>query len=215
MRRRWIGAAIVGGMILFTLTVWSQLPDRIPSHWNVRGEVDGYSSRGVGGFLVPGIALAVWLLLPLLRRLDPRRTHYEQFEETFHLLINVIVGYLGVIHVLMLGAALGWPVDMSRVMIALIGVSFIAIGNFLPRIRSNWWMGIRTPWTLENDRVWRETHRLAGWTFVAGGLLATLSMLLPAGLRFPVAMASLIGGSLIPVVYSYVLWRRYGDDTEP
>jgi uncharacterized membrane protein len=70
-------------------------------------------------------------------------------------------------------------------------------------------MGVRTPWTLENDRVWRETHRLAGWTFVVGGVVAVLATLLPAPLRFPIGFAGLMVGGLLPVVWSYVLWRRY------
>ncbi len=212
MKRRWVGAALIGAMVLFSLAVWSQLPERVPTHWNIRGEVDGYSSRRVGALLLPGIGLLVWLLLPLLRRLDPRRDNYERFEETFHTLINAVIAYLGLIHVLALGAALGWDIDMSRAMVALVGVSFVVIGNFLPRIRSNWWMGIRTPWTLESERVWRETHRLAGWTFVAGGLVAIVAMGLPHGLRFPLAMAGLIGGSLVPVAASYVFWRRHGPE---
>jgi uncharacterized membrane protein len=125
------------------------------------------------------------------------------------MLFNVFVAVLGVFHVLLLGSALGWGIDMTRTVVAVIGVSFVAIGNFLPRIRSNWWMGIRTPWTLENERVWRETHRLAGWTFVAGGVLAICAVLLPRDVRMPVAIAALIGGALLPTAWSYVLWRRY------
>lgn len=174
--------------------------------------MDAWSARWPAAVLIPGVALGLWLLLPLLRRVDPRRAHYERFDETFHVLINVIVAYVGVIHVLMLGAALGWAIDMARTMVAMIGVSFIAIGNFLPRIRSNWWMGIRTPWTLENERVWRETHRLAGWTFVAGGVLAVCAVLLPPDVRMPVAIVALIGGALLPAAWSYVLWRRYGGE---
>jgi uncharacterized membrane protein len=94
-------------------------------------------------------------------------------------------------------------------MLIMIGLMFIVLGNFLPRLRSNWWMGVRTPWTLESERVWRETHRMAGWTFVAGGAVAVLAVLLPAPLRFPIGFAGLMGGGLLPVIWSYVLWRRY------
>jgi uncharacterized membrane protein len=209
MKRRWIGAALIGAMVLFTLLIWNQLPDRIPTHWNFRGQVDNWSARFPGAWLIPGIATAIWLLLPLLRNVDPRRQHYESFAETFHTIINVIVGYMTVIHVLVLGAAMGWDIDVSRTFVALIGVTFIAIGNFLPRIRSNWWLGIRTPWTLDSERIWRETHRLAGWTFVSGGLVAAFAMLiLPLSLRFAVAFVGLMASALIPAIWSYVLWRK-------
>jgi uncharacterized membrane protein len=208
MNRRWIGAVIIGAMLAFTLTVWHGLPDTIPTHWDLNGEVNGRSPRWPGAFVAPGIALAIWLLLPLLRRLDPRRDNYERFDETFFLLLNVIVLFVAVVHTLTLSVALGWDVDVSRAMSAMIGVMFVVMGNFLPRIRSNWWMGVRTPWTLDNERVWRETHRLAGWTFVAGGCLAVLGSFLPAPYRTPVMLTGLIGGGLVPVVASYVFWRR-------
>ena len=163
----------------------------------------------MGAFMVPMIALGIWLLLPMLRRLDPRRANYERFHETFFVIVNCIVLFMAVVHTLMLGAALGVPIDMTRAMFGLIGLVFIVLGNFLPRLRSNWWMGVRTPWTLENDRVWRETHRLAGWTFVGGGLIALVSMLLPDPVRAPLAFTGLTLGGLLPVVWSYVLWRRY------
>jgi uncharacterized membrane protein len=212
MSRRWVGAALVGAMIVATLAVWHGLPERIPTHWNLRGDVDGYSGRRFGAFLVPAIAFAVWALLPLLRRLDPRRENYERFEETFFLIVNSIVLFLGAMHAVILSAALGWRVDMNRVMLPLIGLMFVVLGNFLPRLRSNWWMGVRTPWTLENERVWRETHRLAGWTFVLGGAVAVLATALPAALRFPVGFTALMLGGIVPVVWSYVLWRRYRDE---
>lgn len=212
MTRRWFGGAIVGAMLLFTLAIWSLLPERIPTHWNLRGEVDGWSPRWPGALLIPGLSLGLWLLLPVLRKVDPRRAHYERFEETFFLLVNVIVLYMAVLHVLAMGAALGWDVDMSRAMMAMLGVTFMAIGNFLPRVRSNWWMGVRTPWTLDSEKVWRETHRLAGWTFVAGGAVAVIATLLPHPARMPLAFAGLVAAGTIPVVWSYVLWRRYGED---
>jgi uncharacterized membrane protein len=204
-----VGALVVALMVLFTVWAWPRLPERIPTHWNFFGEVNGWSGKTFGAFFAPGLATLLWLLLPLLRRIDPRSKNYERFDETFFVLVNCIVLFMGIMHVLMLGSALGWPVDMSRAMFALIGVVFIVLGNFLPRIRSNWWMGVRTPWTLENERVWRETHRLAGWTFVAAGAVAIVAILLPAPVRGPVAFAGLMAGALIPVAWSYVLWRRY------
>jgi uncharacterized membrane protein len=209
MSRRWVGAVVVLAMLGFTLAVWRELPERIPTHWDFRGEVNGWSSRTVGAFFAPVLGTLLWLGLPLLRRLDPRRKNYERFDDTFFVLVNCIVVFMGVMHVLMLGSALGWPIDVSRSVFALLGVVFIVLGNFLPRIRSNWWMGVRTPWTLENERVWRETHRMAGWTFVGGGVIAMLAVLLPASLRGPVALGALMAGGLLPAAWSYVLWRRY------
>ena len=206
--RRWLAPVLIAGMVVFSLAIYSSLPERVPTHWNVRGEVDGYSARAFGAFLMPGIALVLWVLLPVLRRIDPRQQQYEHFDKTFWLLVTLMVVFMAGMHVLTLSAALGWITDVTRTILVMLGLMFVMLGNYLPRVRSNWWMGIRTPWTLENDRVWRSTHRVAGTTFVVGGLITIVSVVLPPSLRFTVAMTGLMLGALIPVVYSYVAYRR-------
>ncbi|MBV9107877.1 MAG: SdpI family protein, partial [Gemmatimonadetes bacterium] len=99
-------------------------------------------------------------------------------------------------------------IDEGRTTLAGMGLLLMVIGNYLPRIRSNWWMGIRTPWTLESERVWRDTHRVGGRTFVAGGLLCAIAAFLPEPFSTFVPSAALALGALIPVVYSYVAYRR-------
>jgi uncharacterized membrane protein len=208
MRSRALGGTVAGVMLLVTVLVWPALPERIPTHWGISGEVDGWSNRWPGAFIMPAAGLALWLLLPVLRKLDPRRANYERFDETFWLVLNLLLVFFAVMHVLTLGAALGLVGDVTRWVVALLGLMMVVLGNYLPRVRSNWWMGVRTPWTLENERVWRETHRLAGRTFMAGGLVAMLAALLPPATRFWVGMGALMVGAMVPVVYSYVLWRR-------
>lgn len=208
MSKRWVGPILIVGMLVFTLAVYGSLPERLPSHWNMRGEVDGWSSRAQGAFMAPVLAAGFWLLLPLLRRVDPRRSHYERFGETFWVVVNIVVLFLAAVHVLVLGAGLGWRVDMTRAFLVMLGMMLIGLGNYLPRVRSNWWMGIRTPWTLESETVWRQTHRVAGVTFVAGGVLTLLAALLPGAASFVVGMTAMMGGALIPTVYSYIAYRR-------
>jgi uncharacterized membrane protein len=208
MTSRWIGPVVIGAMLVFSAVVYSSLPAEVPTHWNLRGEVDGWSSREWGAFFGPVMATALWLLLPLLRKVDPRRRNYDRFDATFWLIVNLMVVFLGAVHVLALGSALGWGIDMTRWVLVLLGLMFVGLGNYLPRLRSNWWMGVRTPWTLDSETVWRATHRVAGYTFVAGGLLAIVAALLPTDLAFIVAMIGMTGAALIPVVYSYVVYRR-------
>ncbi|MEW5931420.1 MAG: SdpI family protein [Gemmatimonadota bacterium] len=133
------------------------------------------------------VATGLWLLLRFQARFDPRRDQVERFTSTRLLLAEILVGFMAVLEVLTLGIALGWPLDMGEAMWPLLGLLFVALGNYLPRVRPNWFVGVRTPWTLSSDAVWRDTHRLAGWTFVAAGLL------LAAG---------------VPLVYSFLRWRR-------
>jgi uncharacterized membrane protein len=106
-----------------------------------------------------------------------------------------------------LAVSLGYEVDVTRWMLAGVGVMFVVLGNYMPRIRSNWWMGIRTPWTLENEEVWRRTHRFGGRTFVAGGVVTIAASLLLGGRSAWVSLAAMVIAGLSPVVYSYVVWR--------
>jgi uncharacterized membrane protein len=209
MKSRWLAPAVVAGMWIFALAVYPALPEIVPSHWNVRGEVDGTMPKLPGAFLAPLIATFTLLSMHVLPRVDPRWRNWEQFGETRNVVLGALVLFFALVEVLTLGAALGWEVDVSGVMTAAVGALFVAIGNYLPRIRSNWWMGIRTPWTLENDRVWRATHRVGGRTFVAGGVLCILSgLLLPNDVQSTVALAALASAALFPVAYSYFAWRR-------
>lgn len=208
MSRRWLGPVLIVGMAIFVAVVYGHLPARMPMHWNASGKVNGWANRWPWALLMPVMTACIWLLLVGLRRVDPRRAHYERFNETFWLFLNLVVSTMALVEVFTLGSALGWGIDMTMAMTAVTGVLFIAIGNYLPRIRSNWWMGIRTPWTLESEHVWRETHRLGGRTFVAGGIISLVALLFPAPLRIWVAMAALGLAGLTPVVYSYVVWRR-------
>ncbi|HEX9106887.1 MAG TPA: SdpI family protein [Longimicrobiales bacterium] len=218
MRWRWLGAVVVAAEAAFALAAWPHLPERVVVHWSASFQPDGWGSRlGLVG-LPPLIALGLWLLLPLLRRIDPRRANYERWEPTFWLLLNVLLLLTAIMDVALVGYNLGWPIDMHRVLLATLGLLFVALGNYLPRVRSNWWIGIRTPWTLSSERVWRDTHRLGGRTFVAGGLVTLAAALLPVGLAPWVALAGLVVAGFVPVVYSYVLWRREtgaGDESSP
>ncbi|MBX6363161.1 MAG: SdpI family protein [Gemmatimonadetes bacterium] len=207
MNRRWLGPLVIVAMAGFVAAVYGRLPARIPVHWNTAGEVNEWGSRA-WAWLLPGIAAAVRLLVPLLRRIDPRREQYQWFEGTFWIVVNVVVLLLAAVEVTTLGYALGWPVDPSRVIVGIVGVSLVVLGNYLPRMRSNWWLGVRTPWTLSNERVWRETHRLAGKTFVVGGLIVLASVALRPPTRVWVVVGGIALASLVPAIYSYFAWRR-------
>ncbi len=208
MRSRWLGPMVIAGLLVFVAASWSHLPARMAVHWNAQLQVDGWGSRLVGAALLPALALGFRLLLPLLRRIDPRREHYERFDPTFWIVVNLLVLMLAAIDVAIVGFNLGWPVDMQRVLLSILGLLFVALGNYMPRVRSNWWLGIRTPWTMSSERVWRETHRLGGRTFVLGGLVTIAAAFLPKAAAPWVALTGLVVGGFVPVVWSYVLWRR-------
>jgi uncharacterized membrane protein len=209
MNRKWLGPVLIAVSFVATALVYGRLPAEIPTHWNWRGQVDDTTARFPGAFLVPLMAAAIWLLLPVLRRIDPRRRNYERFDETFWVVLNLLALGMLLLQGVVLAQALGAPFEMGRLVLGVVGVLFLLLGNYLPRFKSNWWMGVRTPWTLDSEEVWRRTHRLGGWTFALGGLICVLAAaLLPLEVAGVVSMVALSLAALVPVVYSYVTWRE-------
>ena len=198
------------GVVALAAAIWAypQLPPRVATHWNIHGEADGYSGRFVGAFVMPLAILAIAGLTQVLSKIDPKRANYPKFLDTYWLLINAILIFMGVVYLAVLGNAIGAPVPIQRVMPVALGFLFIIIGNYLGRVQPNWFLGIRTPWTLSSDTVWRKTHRLGAWVFVIAGLLFMVSAVVP-GTRGAVPLAVIIIGLvLVPVVYSLYLWLR-------
>lgn len=209
MRSRWTALVALVGMWALALVIYLRAPSRIPTHWNVRGEIDGWGGPATA-FILPAVGVGMVLMMEVLPRLDPRRANWEKFRGEVRLIVNVLVLFLAWTEATTIGAwTFGWPVDGSRATLVGMGVLLMVMGNYFPRIRSNWWMGVRTPWTLSSDRVWRDTHRLAGRTFVAaGGVSILASLLLPAETSVSVAVAAVTAAAVVPVVYSYLTWRR-------
>lgn len=193
---------LVAGMIVF---VYPELPARVPLHWNAAGEVDGWGERHM---LLLYCALLVatallWLVLPAL---SPRRFAVDSFEATWWFTGMAMVCLLAYVQCVHLWAAWKPGLPMERAVLGGIGLFFVLIGNVMGKVRRNFWLGVRTPWTLANERVWYATHRLAARTMVAGGLL-TLAAALGA-LPGTVAVAALIAAALVPVVFSLVYYKR-------
>jgi uncharacterized membrane protein len=208
MRSRWLGVLVVAAMWVAAAAAYGRLPDPMPVHWNVAGEVDSWMPRASGVVIPPLIATGLLALLWLLPRIDPRRENYARFAGEWWTVVNLFVLFLAATQGITLAFSLGAPIDVGRLVIASMGLLFLGIGNYLPRVRSNWFLGIRTPWTLENERVWRDTHRVGGRAFVGGGLMMLGAVLLPAGARPFVVAAAVLLAAGYPLVYSYFAWRR-------
>lgn len=206
--RKWYPWLLVGLAFGFSAAMYSRLPGQIPTHWDMQGQVNGYTSRAWGVWLMPVVLLAMAIILPRIPAIDPRRENYEKFRPSYDLVINAIMTLIGILHVAILGVGAGWPIPMGRVTPLLIGMLFVVIGNVLPRARPNWLFGIRTPWTLTNDRVWERTHRVGGLLFVIAGLLLAIgAFVLPAAF-LPTVIIGIGIAAIVPVVYSYFAWRQ-------
>ncbi len=207
--RKWFPVIPVAGAFLLSAAVYSRLPARMATHWGIDGTPNGYSSRLVGAFVMPVMALAIWGFMRGLPYIDPRRANYAKFQSTYDLMVNAVVTLLALVHVFVIGHALGWPMpDPGRMAPLLVGTMTLILGNVMPRARPNWWFGIRTPWTLTSDTVWTKTHRVGGYLMTAAGVVTLLSVFLPPRATFVVLMVAIIGASLGSVVYSYFAWRE-------
>lgn len=206
--RKWFAPLLIVASIALSLAVYSRLPDRIPVHWGLDGKVDRYGGRLEAATLFPVMMLAIWALMRFLPRIDPRRANYAKFGDTYDLLVNSLIALLLVMHVAIIGIALGWPVSMGRLVPAVIGLEFIILGNALPRARPNWWFGIRTPWTLSNDRVWMRTHRVGGYLLAGAGVVMMFAAILPSPWTLALGFTAVAAAGFGSLVYSYFAWKQ-------
>jgi len=192
----------------FALWAYPHLPARVATHWGLSGQVDGWSSRLVLVVVFPAIAAVLGLALAFLPRLDPRGEEFRRSTSVYWIVVNGVLVCMAGLHVVLVGVNLGWPIKVPLLVPIGIGVLFLLIGNLMPRMRPNWFMGIRTPWTLSSDRVWRKTHRLGGYCFMGlGVLLVGFGLLAPSG-DFAYLLGGILVAAFVPVVYSYFAWRR-------
>jgi uncharacterized membrane protein len=206
--RKWYPAFLVAIATIASTVVYPRLPDRVPTHFDIRGNPNAYGPRWVPTVIFPVLILLLWGLMRGLPKIDPRRANYARMQDTYDLVVNVILTMVTALHLLILAGTAGSRVPFVRVIPAVIGIAFIAIGNLLPRAKPNWWFGIRTPWTLSNDRVWERTHRVGGYVMTATGALAVASSFFASDIALAAFASLAIGMALVLVVYSYFVWKQ-------
>ena len=189
-----------------TVLAYPQLPASIPTHWNWRGNVDNYGPRWVLFILGPGLMAAALGLFAALPKISPQRFELATFKATYHYLMLVVVAMIGCLYAIMLWAAWSASANLPQAMLVVMSVFFAFIGNVMGKVRRNFWIGIRTPWTLASERVWYATHRLAGKTIVIAALVCLITIF--AGLPFSLCLAILIMGPCLPAVYSLAYYQR-------
>lgn len=201
-----LGFLLVAAAFFAVTVQYASLPDPMPTHWNAAGQVNGWMPKFWGAYLLPLLMAGMWLLFLVLPKISPRGFEMEPFLRAWGILKVTILALMAIIGALVLRAAQhGGEMSQTPIFVAL-GILFAVIGNLLGKVTRNFFVGIRTPWTLASEEVWLRTHRLAGKLFVAAGLLMAASALV--GLPLWSFMGLLAVASLVPVVYSYVIYRR-------
>ncbi|REK10816.1 MAG: DUF1648 domain-containing protein [Planctomycetota bacterium] len=206
-RNEWIQLGLIAAMFAAAAICWPYAPERMPVHWNLQGEVDGYGGKFVGLLLLPLVTAGLYLLLLVLPWVDPGRLNYRSFAGTYQWIRLTLVLFQAGLYVVVLLAAFDQPVDVASLVALGVGALLVVLGNAMGKIRPNWFVGVRTPWTLSSKRSWDKTHRLAGWIFIGLGPLVALTGILRSEWLFVATLV--VGGTSLAwlVVYSYLVYR--------
>ncbi|MFA6534128.1 MAG: SdpI family protein [Patescibacteria group bacterium] len=191
-------------------SVWfyQNMPAIVPIHWGLSGQADGYGSRGFAAFFFPALILGLYLLLTFIPNLDPKKNIYAEFKKTYWILRLTFILFFILIYFTASLVGVGYNLPVGQIVCGGIGLLFIIIGACLTKIKPNWFVGIRTPWTLSDDIVWEKTHRLGGKLFMLAGLGFIASITLPAGWNLGLGLGVTFLAIIITVVYSYWLSRQ-------
>ena len=208
MRSRWLGIVAALAAAIVSIAFWSKLPPEVVTHWNLLGKANGSSSRAWAVLAGPGIILGLTLLFQVVPRIDPRRENYDKFREVYWLVVNGFLLCLLVLHLAILASGSGAVVSVQRVMAGCLAVLMLVLGNSLGRIRPNWFMGVRTPWTLDNPEVWRRTHRVAAWLLVGAGVVTGVAALVRGVNPLGIGLGAVMVMAVVSIVVSYVFWLQ-------
>ena len=189
--------------ILIGIILWDQLPESLPTHWNVSGNIDGWSSKTFVVFAFPFILLAMHLFVIISTLADPK--HKNHPGKMLHIVYWLVPVLSVVLTALTYYTGMGKDIPMETIAPTITGILFIALGNYMPKCRQNYTIGVKLPWTLNSEENWNKTHRLAGWVFVFGGTVITVLGFF--GLTWPL-LAVLPILIIVPSVYSYILYRK-------
>lgn len=191
--------------MLAGIVLYSKLPDQVPTHFDFSGEVNGWSSKNFAVFGMPLMMAGFNLFLQFALRTDPKRQNMSHALRTISVWTIPVLSVL--VYALVMRAGLGYTTPTETIVPVLVGVLFVAIGNYLPKTRQSYTMGIKLPWTLASEENWNRTHRLAGFLWVIGGILLILLTLLRLWNTWTFLLV-IIPMSVVPMIYSYLLYRK-------
>ncbi len=186
--------------IISSFYFFQQMPEKIPTHWNFKGEIDNWGSSFSHLITINLVMIGIYLLFLFIPYIDPRRERYEQFKKVYHIFKSVLLLFFALILLITNLSAIGYSINISIYIPLMIGLLFIILGKYMSKIKMNWFMGIRTPWTLSSEEVWNKTHSFGGKLFMLSGLLIAIEGFLPVNYRLPIfilAIATILIGTTL------------------
>lgn len=201
-----VGMFLIAAALVATLVTYPHLPERVPTHWGMNNQPNGYSPKWALFLIGPGLMAALLVVFRFLPWLSPKYWEVDSFRSTYLQVMLIMMSLFAYLYAMTLWAGLAGSANVGRAIIGGVCLLLALVGNLLGKVRRNFYIGVRTPWTLANERVWNATHRFAAKTFVAGGL-AGLALTLFGVDGWPV-FAVLMAGGLIPAAYSLVFYKQ-------
>jgi uncharacterized membrane protein len=209
MKRNWVKMFLVGLTIvslILAVILYGAMPERMVTHWGLYGEPNGWMSRFWGMAIWPAINLFMLFIYFFVPKFEPKKENLADFRKEYDKLMLWIFLVLNYIFVLSFIYNRGVAIDMGRMTVPVFGLLYIAMGMILPKTKQNFMVGIRTPWTLADDKVWKMTHEFGGKLFVASGVVTVFTGLLSTMWGFVALFGSVLITTLLVMVYS---WREY------
>lgn len=208
IKSEWLSLLFIVSGFVMAFYFYANFPAQVATHWNIRGEVDGYSSSFIGAFMLPILSLFMYLVFLFLPYFDPKREQYANFPEIYHWIKDIILGFLLVLFLMTGFNGLGYRVDVGFWVPIMIGILFIVLGLLMRKISPNWFIGIRTPWTMSSEDVWKKTHAASVWVFAAAGLLMMATSLVEPTIKIILFIISISLLVFVLPIYSYFLLNQ-------
>jgi uncharacterized membrane protein len=206
----WLMVFLILSLYIMGFLLYPYLPEMMPSHWNVAGQVDGYTPKNVYLIFLPSVILGIYILISFAPALDPRPESYRKFRgvvEGFRIIMVLVFASIYVATILF---ALGIPVSVGKVVRFVLGLMLVFIGNYFGKVRHNYTFGIKTPWTLASEEVWNKTHRVSGPLWVVAGFVWMISIFMADRPAFIIDMAVLAAAAIFGFIYSCLLFNKSG-----
>ncbi|MDK2815120.1 MAG: hypothetical protein PWP18_1033 [Thermoanaerobacter sp.] len=207
MKKDWWLIGIILLIWIFTFVVFGRLPDKIPMHWNISGQVDSYGPKQ-DVFILPSVITVIYFLMVFVPLIDPKKANYSKFAGAYRMIRAVLVIILSILYFAATYSALGYKVNMDRLGSAVIPVMLIAFGSAMGKLRHNYFVGIRTPWTLADEEVWNKTHQLGGKLWLIAGIIGLFASFFSGTWVAVLMFVLLITAVIVPIVYSYIIFKN-------
>lgn len=211
-KTEWFSVVLIIISFISGIYFSQNFPSRVATHWGLNGQVDGYSGPLMAAFMLPLLMLVMYIVFLITPYLDPKKDQYAAFAGVYHKLKDLIIVFVFILYILTGVNGLGYTINISLYVPVMVGALFAIIGLLLKNVKMNWFMGIRTPWTMSSETVWEKTHKLSSRVFIFSGLLMAATVLVTTKFKiafFIIAMAMIVFA--LPI-YSYFLFLREKKD---